>query len=154
MSDQFAGPESLAVLWSGPVWFLVLHPRGRFPGSLGEQARAAGVPGYPPYNPALKGEKATLAFWLLPELASHPAYRQAIALFQRQYPGVSVSVTPIAKDDILTKLKIALAGDGAIPDLVSHHGYVLGAQSSAYKSDGAALVCLGSGINIPHLGVA
>jgi arabinogalactan oligomer / maltooligosaccharide transport system substrate-binding protein len=101
----------------------------------GVDALAAGAPGYPPYNPALKGEKAKLACWLLPELASHPAYKQAIALFQRQYPGLSVSVTPIAKDDILTKLKIALAGDGAIPDLVSHHGYVLGAQGLAYESD-------------------
>ncbi len=98
-------------------------------------AAAAGASGYPPYNPALKGEKAKLSFWLLPELASHPAYKQAIALFQRQYPGVSVNVTPIAKNDILTKLKIALAGDGAIPDLVSHHGYVLGAQGLAYESD-------------------
>jgi ABC-type glycerol-3-phosphate transport system substrate-binding protein len=102
---------------------------------LGGAADAAGASGYPPYNPALKGERARLAFWLLPELASHPAYKQAISLFQRQYPGIAVSVTPIAKDDILTKLKIALAGDGAIPDLVSHHGYVLGAQGLAYESD-------------------
>ncbi|MGH2344155.1 MAG: hypothetical protein ACRDG4_02940, partial [Chloroflexota bacterium] len=101
----------------------------------GNEAFAAANPGYPAYNPALKGEHATLSVWLLPELASHPAYRQAISLFQHQYPGVSVHVTPIAKDDILTRLKIAMAGDGAVPDLVSQHGYVLGAQGLAYESD-------------------
>ena len=84
--------------------------------SLRAEARAAPNPGYPPYNPALKEENANLSVWLLPELASHPAYRQAIALFHRQYPGVSVRVSPIAKNDILTKLKIAIAGDGAVPD--------------------------------------
>lgn len=55
--------------------------------------------GYPPRNPQVAGEKATLAVWLTPELAAHPAYKTAISLFQRAYPGLRVAVTPVAKSN-------------------------------------------------------
>jgi len=100
----------------------------------------AGYPDYPLPNPALSGERATLRVWLTPELAGQPAYRAAIGLFERQYPHLTVEVSPVARDDIPTRLKIAVAGGGgkgssAVPDLVSHHAYVFGAQGLAQESD-------------------
>jgi len=98
-------------------------------------AGAAGLmAGYPPRTPQLTGEKANLAVWLTPELAGHPAYKAAIGLFQRAYPGLKVMVTPVAKSDIPARLKVAIAGGGA-PDLVSHHAYIFGAQGLAHESD-------------------
>ncbi len=97
-------------------------------------AGAALMGGYPPRNPQVAGEKATLAVWLTPELAAHPAYKTAISLFQRAYPGLRVAVTPVAKSDIPARLKVAIAGGGA-PDLVSHHAYIFGAQGLAHESD-------------------
>lgn len=100
----------------------------------------AGYRDYPLPNPALQGERTTLRVWLTPELAAHPAYQTAINLFEHQYPKLRVEVSPVAKDDIPTRLKIAIAGGGGkgssvVPDLVSHHAYVFGAQGLAQESD-------------------
>ena len=93
--------------------------------------------GWPAPNPAVINERASLNVWLTPELANHPAYRAAIALFQRKYAHISVQVTPVAKDDIPTRLKIAVAsgGNAVVPDLVSHHAYAFGAQGLAQECD-------------------
>ena len=91
---------------------------------------------YPALNPAVLNERADLNIWLLPELAEHQAYRTAIELFERSYRQIRVSVTPVSKDDIPTRLKIAVAsGGGNIPDFVSHHAYVFGAQGLAQECD-------------------
>jgi ABC-type glycerol-3-phosphate transport system substrate-binding protein len=109
-------------------------------GVLGTASRAMAASmsaGFPPLNPAVVGEVANLRLWLLPELAAHPAYLQAIALFRKAYPSVQVQITPVAKDDILTRYKIAVAAGGgsAVPDIVSHHAYIFGAQGLAHESD-------------------
>ncbi|HWE61088.1 MAG TPA: extracellular solute-binding protein [Chloroflexota bacterium] len=104
-----------------------------------EQSSAAGDPfaAYPALNPAVINEHAHLNVWLAPELANHPAYRTAIGIFQRKYAHISVSVTPVAIGDIPTRLKIAVASssNSVIPDLVSYHGYALGAQGLAQECD-------------------
>lgn len=93
--------------------------------------------GWPASNPAVINERANLNVWLTPELADHPAYKAAISLFRRKYVHVAISVTPVAKDDIPTRLKIAVAsgGNSVVPDLVSHHAYAFGAQGLAQECD-------------------
>lgn len=108
-----------------------------------QQAGAAGLQAadpfadYPAHNPALNGEQATLRVWLTPDLAAQPAYRTAIGLFERMYPRISVELTPVVKDDIPARYKIAVAsgGNAVVPDLVSHHAYLFGAQGLAQECD-------------------
>ena len=128
-----AAPSRRQVLQAGVAGATALALAG-----FGDRASRAGAAGpvasYPPRNPQVAGEKANLAVWLTPELASHPSYKTAISLFQRAYPGLKVAVTPVSKSDIPARLKVAIAGGGA-PDLVSHHAYIFGAQGLAHESD-------------------
>lgn len=123
-------------------WFLERAAAGGAAMALGtaaqrDAATAGGPAGYPPLNHAVIGERAHLSIWLTPELAQQSAYQRALALFQSAYPGITVSVTPVAEDDMLTRYKLAATGGGAgvAPDLVAHHGYIFGAQGLAHESD-------------------
>ncbi len=95
---------------------------------------SAAAPGFPAVNPDIAGEKAVLDVWLSLDLAGEPAYHAAIDAFQRTYRGLTVRLTPVVFADVPDKLKIAAQG-GRVPDLVSHHAYILGAQGLAKESD-------------------
>lgn len=87
-------------------------------------ARVSAAPGFPAMNPDIAGEKAVLDVWLSLDLAGEPAYHAAIDAFQRTYRGLTVRLTPVVFADVPDKLKIAAQG-GRVPDLVSHHAYLL-----------------------------